>query len=88
MKNKILAGILAFLFSSLAYAATTTLPVVVEEGDELDYFSQLVDVFVLKTIGVTGNVGIFVLAFVAFCILGAVALLVLIMARIILKNKK
>jgi hypothetical protein len=88
MKNKCLSGILAFLFSSLAYATTTTLPTVVEPGNELDFFSQLVDVFVLKTIGVTENVGIFVLAFVAFCILCSVALVILLIAGFILKNKK
>lgn len=87
MKNKLLI-LLAFLVSSLAYATTTTLPIVVEQGDELDYFSQLIDVFVLKIIEVTENAGIYVLAFVAFCILGSVALLVLIMAVLILKNKK
>jgi hypothetical protein len=87
MKNKVLV-FLAFLFSSLAYATTTTLPVIVEPGNELDYLAQLIDVFVLKIIDVTGNAGIFVLAFVAFCVLAAIAAVVLVVAGIILKNKK
>jgi hypothetical protein len=87
MKNKVLA-LLVFLFCSLAYAATTTLPTVVEPGNEADFLSQLLDVLVLKIIGTTQNVGIYVVAFVAFCVLAAVSTVVLVIAGIILKNKK
>lgn len=87
MKNKLLV-FLAFMFSSLAYATTTTLPTVVEPGNEIDFFSQFLDVVFLKIVALNETVGVYVIGFVAICTLAALAAVVLIIAGIILKNKK
>lgn len=90
MKNRTVLWLFVLFHS--AYAATTT----VSPGDELSFFDQLVDVFTLKAIEITGNSGEYVIGFIAFCIfvvmflisLLAVAQVLVLLNLILLKNKK
>jgi hypothetical protein len=82
MKKTLLPCVLAYVVQAVS-AATT-----VDPGDEMGYFSQMVDVFVGRTLMTTENAELLVTGVIAFCIMVVIVVVVFVFAVFALKNKR